>query len=351
MPDSVGGGPSSSVGSAGSEGTGLVVTDRFVVGTGRCGSTLLTRMLAEHRDVVGLNEVFTGLDWGRRFADGVHTGDEVADLLATPNPVTHDALSRGYDAEEITYPFRPTDRYRREDPLPWVLVSTLAYLSDDPDVLFDRTMAWLRRRPSATMAEHYRSLFDWWAGGAGVSVWVERSGSSLDYLADLARLFPAARFVHLHRDGAEVALSMRNHALYRLAVQLTYGVVPDGVDPDDDSPEGRDRLVRAWLDGTPPVELYGTYWSDQVERGCAAASALPWDRLLTLSFEELVRGAEPAMAGLADFLDLPPDPGFPARAARLVRGVPPARAPALPEAERAALEAACARGRRALAGN
>jgi hypothetical protein len=322
--------------------------DRFVVGTGRCGSTLLSRMLAEHREVVGLNEVFTGLDWGRRLADGVHTGRAVAELLATPNPVTHDALSRGYDAEEITYPFRPTDRYSRRDPLPWILVSTLAYLSEHPDQLFDATMAWLAARPPATMPEHYRALFGWWAERAGGSVWVERSGSSLDYLGDLARTFPDARFVHLHRSGPEVALSMRNHALYRLAVQLTYGLVPEGVDPDDDSPAGRDRLVRAWLDGSPPVELYGRYWSDQMERGGAAAAALATDQLLTVPFEAMAADPAPVMEELARFLDLPDDPGFPARATALVRGVPPARATALPTGERAALEAACERGRAAL---
>ena len=322
---------------------------RFVVGTGRCGSTLLSRMLAEHPQVVSLHEVFTGLDWGRRFADGDHTGAEVADILATPNQVTRDALSRGYDAEEITYPFRTTDRYTRADPVPWVLVSTLAYLSDDPDALFDRTVAWLGERGPAPIADQYRALFDWWAAGVGRPAWIERSGSSVDYLADLARLFPDARFVHLHRSGPEVALSMRNHALYRLAVQLTYGVVPDGVDPADDSPEGADRLVRAWLEGRPPVELYGRYWSDQVVRGCAAAAELGPDRLRTVAFEDLV--AEPArlLAELARFFDLPRDPGFPDRAAALVHGVPPARAPDLSPDEREALEAACRPGRDALA--
>lgn len=324
-------------------------TPRFVVGTGRCGSTLLSKMLAEHRDVVSLHEVFTGLDQGRRFAAGRHTGAEVADLLATPDPVTREALSRGYDAEEITYPFRPTDRYRRDDALPWVLVSTLAYLSDDPDALFDRTVAWLRERSSAPMGAHYRALFGWWTAGAGGSTWIERSGSSVDYLADLAALFPDARFVHLHRHGPEVALSMRGHAMYRLAVQLTYGVIPDGIDPDDDSPAGTDRLVRAWLEGTPPVGLYGRYWSDQMARGCAAAAELDADRLLTVAFEDLL--AEPAryLARMAEFFALDPDPGFTGRAAALVRRVPPARAPQLPTAERRALERACARGTAALA--
>jgi hypothetical protein len=322
---------------------------RFVVGTGRCGSTLLSRMLSEHRDVASLHEVFTGLDWGRRFAPGEHTGAEVADILSTPDPVTREALSRGYDAEEVTYPFRPGDRFTRDDPLPWILVSTLAYLSDDPDALFDRTVEWLRARPAATMAEHYRALFAWWADGIGRPAWIERSGSSVDYLAELVDLFPDARFVHLHRDGAEVALSMRNHAMYRLAVQLTYGIVPDGVDPDDESPAGRDRLIRSWLEGTPPVELYGRYWSDQVERGAAAAAELAPERLHTVSFEELVADPAPHVEALARFLDLGDDPGFVERASALVKGVPPARAGSLDAADREALDRACARGRAALA--
>ena len=33
---------------------------RFVVGTGRCGSTLLSKMLGAHRSVLNLSEVFTG---------------------------------------------------------------------------------------------------------------------------------------------------------------------------------------------------------------------------------------------------------------------------------------------------
>ena len=54
--------------------------ERFVVGTGRCGSTLLSLMLAQHRDVVSLHEFFTGLDWGRRFAAGSFPGEDLADV-------------------------------------------------------------------------------------------------------------------------------------------------------------------------------------------------------------------------------------------------------------------------------
>ena len=42
--------------------------DRFVVGTGRCGSTLLSRMLGENRSVLSIFEFFNGLDMTRRFS-------------------------------------------------------------------------------------------------------------------------------------------------------------------------------------------------------------------------------------------------------------------------------------------
>jgi hypothetical protein len=36
---------------------------RFIIGTGRCGSTLLSRMLRLHPRVLELSELFVGLDW------------------------------------------------------------------------------------------------------------------------------------------------------------------------------------------------------------------------------------------------------------------------------------------------
>jgi hypothetical protein len=334
--------------------------DRFVVGTGRCGSTLLTKMLDSHRDLLGLNEVFTGLDWGVRFTPDAVTGAEVAAILATPNPVIQMVTARGHEAEEVTYRFGPGDRYRRGDPLPWILTSTLGHLSDHPDAHWDALAAWLSARPAGPVAGHYRALFAHLAAEAGASAWVERSGSSIDYVGDLLDCFAAApagtsavavgtsavpaKVLHIHRDGAEVALSMRNHAFYRLAVQLFYGVMPEGVDPDDE-----EAVVDGWLGGDPPIGLYGRYWSEQLAHGEATLAGLGADRLRTVGFEDLVAGPAPVMAELAGFLELSDDPGFPTRAAALVRGVPPSRLGDLDPSERSALDEACAPGRAVLA--
>jgi hypothetical protein len=325
--------------------------DRFIVGTGRCGSTLLSRMLAEHRGVLSLFELFNGLDGARRFAPGPLSGAEFAALFAGVQPFIDAVLARGYPVEEVVYPFGDGARYRRGDACPYVLVSLLPRLTDAPDALFDAACAFAAAQPPRSAPDHFRALFEWLGARLGRPAWIERSGSSIEYLGPLSQAFPAARFVHLHRDGPEVALSMREHHAYRLPICLLYDApLANGLRVSQlggidlrAAPRAGDAISQI-LESRPPAHLFGRYWCDQIARGVPAARALPPERLLELRFEELVAGPADALARIEHFFMLPPDPGWIARAAALVRGVPPLRAPALPAAEREALQAACAPG-------
>ena len=314
----------------------MAVTDRFVVGTGRCGSTLLSLLLAEHREVVSLHELFTGLDWGRRFAPGPVTGAELAELITAEQPVTTEVMKRGHVTDEIQYPFgAPQARHALGDPVPWLLVSMLPRLTDDPDPWFDDLQAWAAARPTTTLTEHYRALFAWLTERAGGTVWVERSGSSIDYLGGLLDTFPGARFVHLHRDGPEAALSIRAHPFFRLGVAFFLGLVPDG-DPDE--------VITRIVEDPPPCWAVGRYWTDQLLRGFHDVPRLDADQWLDVAFEDLVADPVPVLERIAAFFELPDDPGFAPRAAERVRGLPPPRVDALDDAERVELLAACRPG-------
>ena len=312
---------------------------RFVVGTGRCGSTLLSLMLAEHRDVVSVHEFFTGLDWGRRFAAGDVAAADVVELLSAEQPVTTRVLALGYTTDEIQYPFgAPGARFAPGDPVPWLLVTMLSRLSDRPDDLYREMLAMASGLPSQPMARHYEALFGWLAAQRHRQVWIERSGSSIDYVGELARLWPDARFVHIHRDGHEAALSIRAHPFFRLALAVMYDLFPkDMVEPGgDDTP-----LIRHVVEHAPPLWCAGRYWSDQVLHGYAALPGLDADQWLDLRFEDLVGDPQPVLARVADFLDLPADDGFEGRAASLVRGAPPSRFGELSPQEQDELRAAC----------
>ena len=327
--------------------------DRFVVGTGRCGSTLLSRMLAESPQVLSLFEFFNGLDMTLRFREEPVGGAELADLLSKEHPFVTMVLRRGYEVPEIVYPFgAPGTRYAREDPLPYLLVAALPRLSDDPDALFDALLAFAAARPRRPLRAHYPRIFAWLCRRLGREVWIERSGSSIDYLGSLDAFFPEARFLHLHRDGREAALSMREHHAFRLAICMTYQVLDGRTRSIDELGEldpgagagGEDRVGRM-LAARPDAEYFGRFWSQQVARGSAAIAKLDPSRYLEMRFEDLVAKPVDELKRIAGFFALDPDrDAWIARAAALVRGAPPARFGTLPPDEQQRLAAACRPG-------
>jgi hypothetical protein len=341
---------------------------RFVVGTGRCGSTLLSRMLAECPEVLSLFEFFNGLDMARRLDPSPIDGPAYAALIGAEQPFVTAVLRRGYRVEEITYPFAddparpggpPRGRLRSDDRLPWLLVSLLPRLSDDPDALFDALLDHAHSGGTMPARDHHLRVFDWLAARDGRSAWIERSGSSIDYAAELIAAFPEARFVHIHRSGPEVALSMREHHAYRLPISLLYDAPLCGGDRvstlpplDFEAEPTPDDTISRILAARPSAEYFGRYWSDQIGRGKPALDALPEDRLLEVAFEDLMRRPAEVLDAIARFFALgAPGPAretWTARAAALVRGAPRARLPGLSAGERSRLLEACAPGQAAL---
>ena len=324
---------------------------RFVVGTGRCGSTLLSRMLAMNAKVLNVFELFSGLEPAFRFATRRVGGRELAGQLRLDHPMLTMVMKRGYDVPEVVYPFDdPGTRHARGDAVPWALAIAIPRITDDPDRLFDELIERVEAAPTRALSRHYRAIFDWLTDATGRQCWIERSGTSIDFLGELEQLFPDARFVHIHRDGREAALSMREYAVLRVAVAVMNGLAGD----IDYTHEGLTRLEREdgaaidrLLETRPPIELYGRYWSDQIRNGESARRRLPDAICLDVRFEDLVTQPRDELARIARFLELPDDGGDRAggwieRAAALSRGMPRLRFPSLANEERERLDAACA---------
>lgn len=331
--------------------------DRFIVGTGRCGSTLLSAMLHVDPTILSVSEFFVGLDREHRFDTRTAQADGLAELLSRAMGEQLNFTRRGIILPEIRYPYgAPGSRYTLDDPLPWILYIMLPALSDEPDALFDALIDDCRQLPRGPLADQYRAVFRWLAAWRHATDWVERSGSSLEYLPELVELFPDGRYLHLHRHGHEAALSMREHAAFRYMLASRYEIPDqDGVpysfmrtyDPRS-GPSMRDELTQI-IRARAPVEYFGRYWSDQVIAGSTAIATLAPSQYMTLTFEDLIRDVEGSLAAIATFFELPGDHGAARRrAARLVRGRPATRFDALPAAEQEKLREACLPGMRAL---
>jgi hypothetical protein len=61
-----------------------------------------------------------------------------------------------------------------------------------------------------SIADGYRAFYRTYAARAGKSRWGDKTPTYTEYLATIQRVLPEARFVHVIRDGRDVALSLRH---------------------------------------------------------------------------------------------------------------------------------------------
>tara|TARA_B110000444_G_C18771213_1_gene562618 strand:- start:49 stop:1065 length:1017 start_codon:yes stop_codon:yes gene_type:complete len=317
---------------------------RFVVGTGRCGSTLLSKMLTENADVLSVYEMFSGIDYTFRFRTDAVCGKELAKQLLKDHPVMTMTIRRGYDVPEVAYPFQdPTARYKIGDAVPWMLGIAIPQITDKPEELFDELITRVEKYPMQSLAIHYREILDWLAFACDKQCWIERSGTSIEYLPELVNMFPDAKFLHIHRDGREAALSMREYPSMRVGAAVIYGLLGDMefsneniMELERKNPAAIDDLLEIY----PPLELFGRYWSDQIQRGYTALEKISSENYYAIKFEDLVTDTQTVIAEVVKFLEIEEGPWID-NAAALVNGMPYRRFSNLNLDEQILLEKSC----------
>ena len=204
----------------------------FVVGCGRSGTTILRLMLNAHPELAVPPESH----FLRRVAERPDR--------TTPAGLLESALSSERFAD-------------------WGI--------DADDV---RTQA--SRRPPGSLAEATDLLFSSYAQAHGKPRWGDKTPPYVMCMDGLSKILPDARFVHIIRDGRDVALS--------------YSSVSFG--PRDD-----------------PV-AQAEFWSRRVEAGRRSGERLGPDRYLEVRYEDLVGDSEAALTTICRSIDLPFDAGM-----------------------------------------
>ena len=105
----------------------------FIVGTGRCGSTMMSNVVRLHPRLLSLSEFFTALA-GRAFTLRQPDGEQFWRLLTTLSPVAAQMLAKGGPIEEALYGFGNGARFGPYD-LPPILVTALPHLTRDYEAL------------------------------------------------------------------------------------------------------------------------------------------------------------------------------------------------------------------------
>ena len=146
--------------------------------------------------------------------------------------------------------------------------SDLAVSRDELAHVFDSVEDW-------SAAAGLRAYYRWYAAKSGKPRWGDKTPAHADYMPVLAGALPEAHFVHIIRDGRDVAASLRD-------------------------------LPFAPGDGS--IRAIATTWRDTITRARSAGAELP--HYHEVRYERLVAEPEPALREICEFLDLEFDPAM-----------------------------------------
>lgn len=335
----------------------------FVIGTGRSGSTALSRIMRAHPAVLSLNEFMASVG-DAAFPDGKVTGEEYWRSLFGPAPHFERMIRSGVPLPEFLYTRRPGRFATETTGIPALSLMVLPHLTDDPDGLLDELQAAVVPWPARSAAEHHLELFELLCARFDRTAVVERSGYSTGWAPRLLAAFPHAKFVHMYRDGPDCALSMSRHPGYRMISLLLEIKARAGIAsfadltgehirslPEDLSPLLDDCFDPALVrDRDIPLRTFGTLWSTLVAEGTRFLSQLPADQGTTLAYEDLLDSPSDELARLADFIGVEPDQQWLEAASALLEHSHRGSAHRLPAAALDELRESCAPGMRVLKG-
>lgn len=253
----------------------------FVLGSGRCGSTLVAELIARHRDVGFVSNFDDKLG---RFDLKGRWNNSLFNRFNERDPTLRPFRDRRRPIERGRLRVAPSEGWE-------VLEKQVSGIIPKPcrDLTADDAMPWLQRRIS--------SFFDDRIAAQGKPVFMHhltgwpRSGL-------LSAVYPQARYVHVIRDGRAVAnswLQMGWWDGYRGPDNWYLGPLTQG-----------ER--QAWEDsGRSFAVLAGLGWKvliEALEQACAATPAGLW---LDVRMEDLIEDPRGQMANIMAFLELPWD--------------------------------------------
>jgi sulfotransferase family protein len=244
----------------------------FVLGTGRCGSTLVHEVIARHPDVAFLSNLedrFPLPPAAGRWNNAVYR--------RLPASFTRKGRMR----------FAPSEGYHALDREVSPAIST-----PERDLVAEDATPWL--------AERMRRFIERRAEAQGRPAFVHKL-TGWPRAGFLDRVFPQARFIHVVRDGRAVANSF---------LQMPWWRGYEGPDAWGWGPlPAEDRAAWEAAGRSYPL-LAGLEWKLLVDAFDRAAAALPADRWLEVRYEDFIADPRTTMDRILGFLDLAWDARF-----------------------------------------
>jgi hypothetical protein len=241
----------------------------FICGTGRCGTSWLHSILREH------SHIYTTRWEGRFIVTPGGLFDVQRELLSLPG------IARF--RQSLLGPwFRKT--YRAGTPREYEGGLFADFDYEELREFVDKFEQHLQAGIDEAMRSLIRGVFEAGMQKTGKTRWMEKTPRSVIYMKDLHRLFPDAQFLHIIRDGRDVAVS------------IVENFWPIGENPSENV---------SFRELTRDVKNAARYWDYFVKVGLTAATELPPGTCLEVIYEELMSRPEQTLRKICEFIGEP----------------------------------------------
>ena len=227
----------------------------FIIGNSRSGTTLVARVLKRHPDVCVLNET--------HFMEEFIYEREHFEKLSEKK--IREVINRLILIQEKDY-------YRK---------SRYEEYPEETDKIFFSFMS----SNGNSFGKLIGAFFDYEAKKHGRKLVGDQTPRHVFYVAELHRMFPHAKFIHMIRDPRAVLLSQKRK--WKAGIRWK---------------QPRFEILRTFLNYHPVTT--SVIWKKAVTAGLQSSKILPRDKIITVRFEDFVESPEKYIRDLCTFLEV-----------------------------------------------
>jgi len=221
----------------------------FIIGNPRSGTTLLRLMLNNHRNIIVPPECGFAVWWYEKYKDW--SKDSCQDKKA-----------RDYFLQD--------------------LIASKKIETWNLD--FEGLGEYIRSMMPINYAELVSCIYTFFGYSTGRTFdrWGDKNNFHIQRVETLHKIFPSAFFIHIIRDGRDVACSYKNLAKMNLLSKYAPNLPTNIVD-------------------------IATEWTKNIEMAISSFDAIGWSKVCEVHYEDLVAKSQVQLENICDFLDEPYD--------------------------------------------
>jgi len=246
----------------------------FICGTGRCGTTILQRILSKHKNIFSLRYEGRFLSSYGGLLSILDKEHDAKALSAFKNKI----LGEWY---RKTYLKGTTAEYIGG------LCANIVDLKDIEALVekLQKEMSLSQTREERVVnAQHFtEGIFALAMNKTAKNRWLEKTPANIVYMKELLEIYPRAKLIHIYRDGRDVASSIIENGFWPI---WQNDVLP----------------VYAKLRGKS-VRDCAIYWREFLRFGFSQAQDLSQNRCIHIEMEDLISKTEEKLKEICDFID------------------------------------------------